>query len=513
MKKLLLVIGMCVVSTLLMGPPLHAATGERIRDFDSQVLITQTNVAVITETIVYDFGTNSRHGIYRDVPIDYKDGSDSYYLNFQLKGVYDESGFSVQTEQSKENGNMRIRIGDPDRTITGVHTYKIVYALFPIVTKLNDKPFLNLDVVGEGWEVPIDNISAKVILEDSARLQTSTWYGYGEQTTDSAEYTATGHAAYQGVTINAVLPDGYVDTYLEPNKRRASDIAEQVIGTVIGFAVALPFMGGIGIVIARAVRSHRRRKEQTVIPEYEPPDGMLPGHIGLLQDDVAAGREVTATVIDWAVRGFIKIEYIPKKGLFGSKDYRLVPLKDISGLSPIEQTLYSAFFPDNIAIQLTELNKVTMSQQVTAFQASLKTELTNKGYYDKDGNLFMRGTITDAGAKEWAKVDGFRLYLNTVEKDRLKFSDAPDKTPERFSAMLPYAIALGVEKQWAKQFEGIDLTQSTTWYTGNLAAFSAVSLASDLGSSFANTVSSNSSVSSSGGSSGGGFGGGGGGSW
>lgn len=125
----------------------------------------------------------------------------------------------------------------------------------------------------------------------------------------------------------------------------------------------------------------------------------------------------------------------------------------------------------------------------------------------------MRGTLTEEGAKQWALVDGFKLYLSVVEKDRLKFSDAPDKTPERFNALLPYAIALGVEKEWAKQFEGIDLTESTTWYSGNLAAFSAVALASDLGSSFATTVSSNSSVSSSGGSSGGGFGGGGGGSW
>lgn len=513
MKKLLLIIGMCVVATFLGSSPSYATDGERIRDFDSQTLITRTNVAVVTETILYDFGTNSRHGIYRDVPIDYKDGTDSYYLNFQLKGVYDESGLAVQTEQTTENGNKRIRIGDPNRTITGAHTYKIVYALYPIVTKLNDKPFLNLDVIGEGWEVPIDQISAKVSLEE-ARFVSSVWYGHNnEQTSDSAEYTATSHAAYQGITINAVLPDGYVDSYLEPNKPRASDIGEQVVGILIGIAVGLPLVAGFAIVVARAVRSHRRRKQQTVIPEYEPPIGLLPGHIGLLQDDVAAGREVTATVIDWAVRGFIRIEYIPKQGLFSSKDYRLVPLNNALALSSIEQPLYNAFFPDNIAIQLSELDKATMSRQITAFQSGLKTELTNKGYYDKDGNVFMRGTITDQGAKEWAKVDGFRLYLNTVEKDRLKFTDAPEKTPERFSKMLPYAIALGVEKQWAQQFEGIDLAQSTSWYSGNLATFSAVALASDLGSSFASTVSSNSSVSSSGGSSGGGFGGGGGGSW
>lgn len=121
--------------------------------------------------------------------------------------------------------------------------------------------------------------------------------------------------------------------------------------------------------------------------------------------------------------------------------------------------------------------------------------------------------MTDTGAKQWAKVEGFQLYMSVAEKDRLKFSDAPDKTPERFNKLLPFAVALGVEKDWAKQFEGIDVSQSTNWYVGNMAAFSAVNLASDIGTSFASTVSSNSSVSSSGGSAGGGVGGGGGGSW
>ncbi len=88
-----------------------------------------------------------------------------------------------------------------------------------------------------------------------------------------------------------------------------------------------------------------------------------------------------------------------------------------------------------------------------------------------------KGNLTDEGAKQWALVDGFKLFLNVVEKDRLKFTDAPEKTPERFSKLLPFAVALGVEKQWAKQFEGIDVTQSTnSWYNGgNMAAFSAAS--------------------------------------
>jgi uncharacterized membrane protein len=275
----------------------------------------------------------------------------------------------------------------------------------------------------------------------------------------------------------------------------------------------LLFLLSTAIVAARAIRTHLRRKHQTVIAEYEPPDNLSPAHIGLLEDDRAENREITATVIDWAVRGYIKIAYIEKKGLFGSKDYELIKLKPTDGLSTDEISLFNAFFSKGDQIKLSNLDKAAVATQASLFKSALKHSLTNRGYYQKDGQIFMRGTLTEEGAKEWAHVDGFRLYLSVVEKDRLKFSDAPERTPERFSKLLPYAIALGVEKQWAKQFEGIDLTESTGWYSGNLAAFSAVALASDLGSSFASTVSSNTSVSSGGGSSGGGFGGGGGGSW
>lgn len=513
MKKLLMALGVLVVLFVINVTPSGALGGESIQRFDSQILVTRDNTVKITETIVYDFSTTYHHGIYRDVPIDYVDGKDKYYVNFSLVGVWDEFDNSLKTELSTENGNKRIRIGDPDKTITGIHTYKISYELFPLIIEHSGKPFLNLDVVGEGWEVPIYNISAKVTLEDGATLSNIEWFGATNLSSNNTELVVPIISSYQGITINAELPAGYVASYLQPNKPRTEDIIASIINIAITILVVLSIVGVIVIIVARAARSRARRKKQIVVAQYEPPKDLSPAHIGLLQDDIAEGREITATVIDWAVRGYIKITYIPKKGFFGSKDYQLNALKDHSDLPPTEAALFESFFGGLDEIKLSGLNKTAVSAQATQFKVSLKSQLTDKGYYDKAGNIFMRGTITEEGAKQWALVDGFKLYLSVVEKDRLKFSDAPDKTPERFNALLPYAIALGVEKQWAKQFEGIDLTQTTTWYNGNLAAFSAVALTSDLSSSFASTVSSNSTVSSSGGSSGGGFGGGGGGSW
>ena len=514
-RLLLAVLSLAFICGLAL--PANASAQESIRRFDTKTTITRDNKASVVETIVYDFGSASRHGIYRDIPIDYTDGTLNYYINFSLGSVLDENGKDQQTETSTENGNKRIRIGDPDRTITGVHTYVISYTLYPIVTEKSGVGFLNLDVIGEGWQVPISDISASVVLEDGSALEDVTWYGADNQATSPGTFAADSLPSYSGVTINATLPEGFLNApYLKPNTPRSEDVASMIAAIVIGGVVGSLTLTVIIVLIVRAARTRARRKAQIVVAQYEPPAGMTPSHIGFLQDDAATNREITATIIDWAVAGYIKIEYVPKKGLFSFTDYRLVQTGAPIRMNTAETSLYNAIFEDShgeFSILLSQISKASVASAAASFKASLKADLSSKGYYDKDGNILDIGELTEVGAKQWALVDGFKLYLSVVEKDRLKFSDAPDKTPERFNALLPYAIALGVEKDWAKQFEGIDIAPATNWYVGNLAAFSAVSLASDLGTGFANTVSTNSSVSSSGGSSGGGFGGGGGGSW
>lgn len=125
---------------------------------------------------------------------------------------------------------------------------------------------------------------------------------------------------------------------------------------------------------------------------------------------------------------------------------------------------------------------------------------------------------TRKGSLAQEHILGFKDYLQVAEKDRIDFHNAPEKKPEQFEKFLPYAMALGVEKEWAKQFEGI-YNQQPSWYVGG-NSFSSLALANSLGSFQKQAVSTITSTASSGGSGlggggsvGGGFGGGGGGSW
>ncbi len=120
---------------------------------------------------------------------------------------------------------------------------------------------------------------------------------------------------------------------------------------------------------------------------------------------------------------------------------------------------------------------------------------------------------TPLGRSVADEIDGMRRYLTVAEKDRLAFHHPPERTPEHFEKLLPYAIALGVEDEWAKQFSDVfarlteeKRTYHPNWYHGDrFQPGSMGGLGRGLGSSLA---AASVSPSSSGGRTGGSFGGG-----
>ena len=126
--------------------------------------------------------------------------------------------------------------------------------------------------------------------------------------------------------------------------------------------------------------------------------------------------------------------------------------------------------------------------------------------------------MTAAGARVRREVEGLEEYIRRAEKREIEFRDAPERTPELFSTLLPYAVALDVSELWVRQFDGL-LTEPPTWYAGSIQGFSSGGFHQSLASfqsAAATTLQSapgGSSGSGGGGSVGGGGGGGGGGSW
>ncbi|MBX5161280.1 DUF2207 domain-containing protein [Rhizobium sp. NZLR8] len=144
--------------------------------------------------------------------------------------------------------------------------------------------------------------------------------------------------------------------------------------------------------------------------------------------------------------------------------------------------------------------------------------------------FFIMSAPTPLGAKMMDGIDGLRQYLTLAEKDRMNTAGAPQMSPRHFETLLPYAVALGVEKPWSRTFEtwlaaaaaGAAAAYAPAWYSGNFNSGSFSDRIGGFSSSMASTIastipapppSSSSSGFSGGGSSGGGGGGGGGGGW
>jgi uncharacterized membrane protein len=546
-------------AVLVLSSP--AAAAEQVSNFDSVVTVQKSGRVDVVENITYDFGYAQRHGIYRYIPVVYDDANEQTFKpGFAFDSV-ELNGQPVPYEVSNSGNNKMAKIGDPNKTITGPQVYTVRYHFDSLLVN-KDGDLLRFNVAGAGWEVPIKQ--ARVTIKGPVAPKLVCYAGVtGSRDSNCTTDEAAGTVATTGIgdgadlTVEALFPAGTVDTLLEPYKE------PWWVGALI-VASVLYVLVGIGLLIAAFVRwlgirmaEKRAEQDQTIIAQYEPPKELTPGEIGFLSDNQATLVEVTAMLIQTAVLGYIKIEQIAEKSLLKKAQYKLIKLKEFTSLGADEQYLLTVLFDSKQEIELSDINKTTVPPAIQKYQESLRESAKQKGFYTQKSKFMTTAAIgglfvlmififtpfifliglamlplglytykragqsprrTPQGLATWAHVAGFKLFLSVTEKDRLAFTDAPARTPKQFSKFLPYAIALGVENEWAKQFESIDVTKSLGWYGGNAQSFTAGYLAGNLSGSFASTVATSvapqtSSGGFGGGSSGGGFSGGGGGSW
>ena len=567
---------------LVVAVPSHVSAGssEQITSFAVDANLRADSTLDVVETINYDFGSLYKHGIFRDIPLVYTDD-----LNHEFRPDITfisalQDGLSATLTQTRSNDQLSLKLGNVSRTITGVHKYQLRYSLHPIIQPGDGHDVFKLNVTGTGWTVPILAASVHVTLPAGVTaLASNCFTGVAGSKDSNCSVLSAGQTidarssqtllSGEGLSIFADLPTGAISGYLQPYTPPKPNSLVLLASLLAGLFV----LAGLIQMIMTALAERSLRTSRTIVAQYEAPDTLRPAELGLLTDNKSGMPEITATLIDLAVRGHLRIEQTHKKDLFHAAAYTFHRLQNGDPLEAFEQKLIDALFGGKDKVELSNVDRTNMATAVYEIGIQVGDRMKNRGWYFKSpsnwrwglpaillgsgllGSLVPIGIyvgsarlstailvfagflasiglsvaaiyllrrpsgMTPAGADEWAKVRGFKEYLTVAEKDRLKFSDAPDKTPERFNKLLPFAVALGVEQEWAKQFEGIDVAPATGWYTGyNPTAFSAIYLASSLGSDFSHGVASNftpvsSSGSSSGGFSGGGFGGGGGGSW
>ena len=159
MKKIL---GLIFFLLLFFQFTAKVSAQEQIQSFDTNVVIYKNGTIDVKERILYDFGSTERHGIYREIPFTTKNKEGKKFkLEFSNFSVTDGKGKNYRFEKSYENENLRLKIGDPNSTVTGVHVYKISYSVSGALTYFSDHDELYWNSTGNEWQVPIKYASGK----------------------------------------------------------------------------------------------------------------------------------------------------------------------------------------------------------------------------------------------------------------------------------------------------------------------------------------------------------------
>jgi Predicted membrane protein (DUF2207) len=147
----------------VLAAPARAQPAERILDYTVDVEIEAAGSLLVTEQIAYDFGTQERHGIFREVPVRfrYDDRQDRIYP-LEVLGVWTSVQTPGQYTLEEVDNALRIRIGHPDQLISGQHDYRILYRVEGTLNGFVDHDELYWNAIGADWEVPIEQASVRV---------------------------------------------------------------------------------------------------------------------------------------------------------------------------------------------------------------------------------------------------------------------------------------------------------------------------------------------------------------
>jgi len=566
-----------LVLLALSATALSAQRSYSIERFDARIRVNADASIDVTESITAQF-VGSYNGLFRTIPIKYRNAQGlNWTLGVSLQSARDDQGHNLRTETSREGASNKYKVwipGATDATKTLVLRYHATNGL----RFFDEHDELYWNVTGDAWEVPIRAATAEIDLPAGATgLRAIAFNGIYGSTASDARVTIDGPVVritmphvlgyHEGLTAVVGWDKGLVT---------APGALSRAFATMLSnWPLLIPIP-----VFALAFWSWWRRgrdpRQRPIAVQYEPPPGMSPAEAGTLLDNSADMRDITATLVDLAVRGYIRIEEKQNPKLFGlfggGTEYSLHRLKPVTtsndGLKDQESLVFTGVFYGRDEVVPLSLLKDEFYKQLPGIRGAILDALTASGYYknrpDKVKQNWVGAAVatgmlvgiggtylskltqltpvpfivagvlsglillvfaqimparTEAGARALEQVLGFEEFLRRVETENLKRIIIGH--PELFDKYLPYAMAFGVEKQFARAFEGI-YTQAPQWYVGpSMVNFNVGHFSSSMAylSTVASTTMSSTPRSSSGsgfgggGSSGGGGGGGGGGAF
>lgn len=386
---------------LLLFLPFSPVFAWNIPRFDSDISVLETGKVQIEETITADFENEQKHGIFRDIPVTYSGKTQNDYV-YTTVDVYDVflDNENVAYEVIPSGAYIRIKIGDANRTISGVHTYAIHYTITGIVQSFDDHDELYINVTGNNWDVPITKAVATISLPKES-LTGADCYEGSTGSTNPCSFTIESSTSAHFETKSMLSPGSGLTTVIGftkgmvpiltiaapqyPLKKEGSNELD-FFSPINILSFFIPIVIIFLFIFSRWKKSGRDlwynmvhpfdanakeevmplRAHETIVVEFDPPEKLRPAEIGVLMDERADTLDVTATIVDLAGRGYLTIKELKKKWMFGSVDYEFTKVKDEekSDLLHYEKALLNRLFGTKTV--------VTMSGLKTKFYTDLK---------------------------------------------------------------------------------------------------------------------------------------------
>lgn len=531
------------------------AQEERMVAFHAEVSLDTAGLTTVREQIrIYAAGDLYKRGITRALPLSRRDKDNNRIkITYRVLEVLLD-GRSVNYFTEKENDDLVVYAGERDKFLDpGYYTYDLLYETGGQVGFFEEYDELSWNINGvsdrtidsvsaifwfpEGAEVlgfrcytgvygSIEGNCTSDIREDGSLYTSATQLAPGEQLTLSVGFT-------KGIVTQPPAPKPRKLTWFDRNGLLFISI---LIMSVLLFYYVLTWRK-YGIDPPKPV----------VIPQFSPPDGLSPAAVGMLYKGHFLDDLVTASIVNLSVKGHIRIEEVmTKAGLFGmrrDRRYSLVKLKEShSTLPPEEAIVMNHLFSVRDKITLDGKYDETIATMMHEYRKSMKKQFGSVlsegqnmkfhlfpwlmiilyiicliGFVDEELLRFQANKIAlivtlpllfiiyivyawlivRPGERKLhfrSNIAGLKMYMDVAEENRLQFFNPPTVTPELFEQLLPYAIALDMEKIWGEKFEK-DLLSATlqpdsyhpVWYTGSYMRASM--LAHLLNSTLSNTVS------------------------
>lgn len=534
-----------LVFFLLFCFPNKTLAQEKIDNFEVKVIAHQDGNMTVSESIVYDFGENSRHGIFRFIPLVSKVGDLYRVLEIEFLRI-ERDGKKEIFEVDNHPSQSQIKIGNPDETVTGVHSYLIEYKVKNgIGSNYEDHDEIYWNVTGNNWEVPIVSALYKIGTDfEAIPLESICFTGPKSSKFQDCEVnenfvkTTKMLEEHQGLTSVTKFP---INTFPKSVLQKNEPIFDPDFLAFL--KIYIPVILIVNLLAAPYLlywyfknKSKIRFGKPSV--NFDIPKNVTPAEVGVIDTFKLERDDIVASIFSLAIKKYVKIEEVKNvKTLMPDElDYEIVKLKSFNNADKFEKILCERLFRDGDRVSLKKLTKdfyVTFGLLEDAVFYSLKV----KNLYKKNpknqmagllilgiisiatGNIFL-GLIliflsrkligrTALGDKIDWEIDGLKIFLKAVDRYH-KFQSKNLIAVEKY---IPFAIALGLQNEFMNQLKIINPDYNPSWYSGSRGFYySYPSMYSTFGSSVTSSAPSSSSGFS-GGSSGGGGGGGGGGSW